>query len=167
VAAVPGAAVVIWVRREQLVDLDGSLPAGRLYFSSTLLDRELSEPLLAVPGPVFVAYPYRLPGEPDAALTRFIVWARSRSIEIRYPRLQAEAFFGCLAANDALGHLGRFFLRDYVLDMLDHTQGLAMYLPIHPRPTLGPGQRFLTKGGYVLPVRDGRPDTANAIWILP
>jgi len=25
----------------------------------------------------------------------------------------------------------------------------ALYLRIHPQATLGPGQRFLTKGGYV------------------
>jgi hypothetical protein len=51
--------------------------------------------------------------------------------------------------------------------MLDHAQGLAAYLPIYPRPTIGPGQRFLTKGGYVLPVVDGQPDTRDAAWLLP
>jgi hypothetical protein len=63
--------------------------------------------------------------------------------------------------------MGRFFVRDYVLDMLDHAQGLAAYLAIYPRPTLGPGQRFLSKGGYILPVVDGQPDTRGATWILP
>jgi hypothetical protein len=51
--------------------------------------------------------------------------------------------------------------------MLEHSQGLAIYLPYHPRPTFGPDQRFLTKGGYVLPVVDGRPDDRGAAWILP
>ncbi|MDX2314198.1 MAG: hypothetical protein QNL90_09025 [Gammaproteobacteria bacterium] len=32
--------------------------------------------------------------------------------------------------------------------------------------SLGPGQRFLTKGGYVLPIRDGRPNAEGALWIL-
>ena len=30
-------------------------------------------------------------------------------------------------------------------------RGSLLYVPIHARPTLGPRQRFLTKGGYVLP----------------
>ena len=72
-----------------------------------------------------------------------------------------------LAANDGLARVGRHFVRDYVLDMLDHAQGLTSYVPVHPRPTLGPGQRFLSKGGYVLPVRDGRPEAEGAVWILP
>jgi hypothetical protein len=61
----------------------------------------------------------------------------------------------------------RYRVRDYVLDMLDHAQDLASYLPIYPRATLGPGQRFLTKGGYVLPIVDGNPDTNGAVWIAP
>jgi mono/diheme cytochrome c family protein len=163
----PGAATVLWVRPDQVTTLDRSLPPGRIYLSATLLDRRPDGVRLAAPGPAFVAYPFRLPGERDSALGRFTLWARTRKIEIRYPRRQAEAFFACLAANDALTHLGRYRVQDYVLDMLDHAQGLAAYLPIHPRPTLGPGQRFLTKGGYVLPLVDGRLDTRAAAWILP
>jgi hypothetical protein len=166
-SAVPDVAAVLWVRRDQFAGLDYLLPPGRIYFSSTLLDRDLSSPLIPAPGPVFVAHPYRLPGESDSALRRFTVWARTRGIEIRYPRLQSEAFFACTAANDTLSHLRRYLVRDYAFDMLDHAQGLAAYLPIHARPTLGPRQRFLTKGGYLLPVKNGIPDTHGVAWILP
>jgi hypothetical protein len=83
------------------------------------------------------------------------------------PRLQSEAFFACLAANDALKHLRRYLVRDYLLDMLDHAQGLTIFLPFHPRPTLGPSQRFLTKGGCVLPILNGQPDLTSAAWIQP
>jgi hypothetical protein len=114
-----------------------------------------------------VAHPFRLPGASDSALRRFFLWARTRGVEIRYPRLQAEAFFACFATKDALTHVRRYLVRDYVLDSLDHAQGLAAYVPIHPRATLGPRQRFLTKGGYLLPLIDGHADISNAAWILP
>jgi len=143
------------------------LPPGRVYLSSTLLERELSALPLRAAGAVLAAHPFRLPGESDPAMRRFLAWARSRGIEVGHERLQAEAFFACLAANDALSHLGRFFIRDYALDMLDHAQGLAGYLALYPRPTLGPGQRFLAKGGYLLPIVDGQPDPGSAAWILP
>jgi hypothetical protein len=165
--ATPDAAVILWLRREQLAGLGQPLPAARIYLSSTLLERDLDSPLRSSSGSVFVAHPFRLPGASDSALRRFTIWARTRGIEIRYPRLQAEAFFACFAANDALNHVRRYLLRDYALDSLDHAQGLAVYVPIHPRPTLGPRQRFLTKGGYVLPVVDGRPVTRDAAWVLP
>ena len=51
--------------------------------------------------------------------------------------------------------------------MLDHAQSIVAYLPYYPRPTLGPGQRFVNKGGYVLPIIDGHPVTKDAAWILP
>ena len=162
-----GAAAVLWVGREELVGLERPLPPGRVYFSSTLLDPDRDGTLPRTAGPAYVAHSFRLPGEADSALGRFTVWARSRRIEIAHPRLQAEAFFAALAANHALTHVGRYLVRDYVLDMLDHAQGLAAYVPLYPQATQGPGQRFLTKGGHVLPVRDGRPQTDGAVWIAP
>lgn len=52
-------------------------------------------------------------------------------------------------------------------DILDHAQSIVAYLAFYPRPTLGPGQRFVNKGGYVLPIIDGEPVTQDAAWILP
>jgi cytochrome c553 len=161
------AAAVLWLNPTALDGLDPALPAGRIYVSSTLLDARPPAILASVAAPLFMAHPFRLPGKPDSAMRRFAVWAKLRGVEVTRPRLQAEAFFALTALNDAVKHLGRFFVRDYVLDMLDHAQSLAAYLPVHPRPTLGPGQRFLTKGGYMLPLVDGEPDTRDAAWVLP
>jgi cytochrome c553 len=163
----PNAALVLWLRSSQFGALGDGLPAARFYVSSTLLARDPPPDLSAGAGTVFMAHPFRLPGSPDPALLRFKVWAKTRDIALVAPRSQAEAFFACLAANDAILHMGRFFVRDYMLDMLDHTQALAAYLPFHPRPTLGPGQRYLDKGGYMLPIVAGMPDTAAAVWIAP
>jgi hypothetical protein len=57
---------------------------------------------------------------------------------------------GWRAGDNTMWWLGRFFVGDYMLDTLDHAQNLVAYLPFYPRATLGPGQRFLSKGGYVL-----------------
>jgi hypothetical protein len=156
-------ATVLWLRNDQLT----GLPAGRKDISSTLLESDPSELLLTAKGPILMAHPYLLPGKTDPAMRRFELWAKTRGIDITTPRQQAQAFFTCLALRHALKHMGRFFVRDYVLDTLDHAQNLVAYLPFYPRATLGPGQRFLSKGGYVLPITDGRLETAEAKWILP
>jgi cytochrome c553 len=156
-------ATVLWLRNDQL----SNLPAGRIYVSSTLLGSELSASPLSSQASVFMAHPFRLPGTIDPAMRRFELWAKTRGIDIAAPRYQAQAFFACLALRHALKHMGRFFIRDYVLDMLDHAQNLIAYLPFYPRATLGPGQRFLNKGGYVLPVTASGLETAQAEWILP
>ena len=160
-------AAVLWVKPARFAGLAQPLPAGRMYVSSTLLDGEAVAPLSSAPGPVFMAHPFLLPGKSDPAMLRFRLWAQTRDIELSEPRMQAEAFFACLALNDAVKHVGRFFVRDYALDMLDHAQSLTAYIPFHPRPTFGPHQRFVNKGGYILPVVDGKPDTTNAVWVRP
>jgi cytochrome c553 len=163
----PDAAIVLWLGEEHAAAIASTSLSSRIYFSSTLLGGELDAAFLAAPGPVFVAHPFLLPGQFDPALARFNAWAKTRGIEVSSPRRQAEAFFACLAMKDAIAHLGRFFIREYVLDMLDHAQSLVAYLAFHARPTLGPGQRFLNKGGYMLPIANGQVITQEATWILP
>ena len=158
-------AVVLWLDRAQLEAQAGTMPEGRVYVSSTLLDG--GPEVVAARGEVFVAHPYRLPGAIDSALRRFEVWAKTRDIEITAPRQQAEAYFACLVINDAVKHMGRFRIREFALDMMDHAENLGAYMPFYPRPSFGPGQRFINKGGYVLSVVDGQVDTTDARWIIP
>ena len=167
IESAPETAIILWLAEEHLAGTVDTLSSARIYFSSTLLAGEFDNPVFSTPGSKFVAHPFRLPGQIDPALARFSVWAKTRGIELTAPRRQSEAFFACLALKDALAHMGRFFIRDYALDTLDHAQSLVAYLPFYPRPTLGPQQRFMNKGGYVLPIENGQPITENVDWILP
>lgn len=159
-------AVVLWLGAEQLARLDESIDAKTLYLSSTLTG---APPTVTPPGDheLFIAHPYRLPGKFDPAMRRFEVWAKTRDVAITAPRQQAEAYFACLVLKDAVKHMGRFFIREFALDMLDHAESLGAYLPLYEQPSFGPGQRFINKGGYIVPVVDGRVETSGAQWFLP
>ena len=163
----PDAAIVLWLGQDHLTGIEGALPSDRVYFSSTLLGDEPDSAFLSVTGAAFMAHPFRLPDQFDPAMARFKAWAKSRGIEMTAPRRQSEAFFACLVVKDAVKHIGRFFIREFMLDMLDHAQSIVAYLPYYPRPTLGPGQRFVNKGGYVLAIVDGQLVSADATWIVP
>jgi hypothetical protein len=163
-----GGAVVLWMSRADLTGLGASWPReSRTYVSSTLVNGDLDGLAGQSHERIRAAHPFVLPGQPDPARRRFQVWLRSRRIALVDERRQAYAYFACLAANDAIQHAGRFFVRDYVLDILDHAQGLGAYLPFHPRPSTGPGQRYLSKGGFVVPVRNGVAQVERARWIVP
>jgi hypothetical protein len=159
-------AVVLWLDAEQLRKVQELKVAKALYVSSTLTE---AKPPKEVVGEheTFIAHPYRLPGKIDPAMRRFEAWARSRDIDITASRLQAETYFACLVTKDAVKHMRRYFIREYALDMLDHAESLGAYLPGYEQPSFGPGQRFISKGGYILPVVDGELDTQGADWILP
>lgn len=158
-----GSNAVLWLEPVHVAAVREAVPGATLYVSSTLLEGSFE----SLSGTALVAHPFRLPGEFDPALARFKVWAKTRDIELTSPRRQSEAFFACLAMKDAVAHMGRFFIRDFALDTLDHAQSIVAYLSYYPRPTLGPRQRFVNKGGYVLPVVDGKVDTTEATWVLP
>lgn len=163
----PGTAFVLWVSRARLARVSRWPEHARIYLSSSLLD---ADPAGAAPlraGDVRAVHPFVLPGEPDPGRRRFLAWLRARRVPLVDERRQAQAWFACLAANDAVQHAGRFFVRDYMLDILDHAQGLGAYLPYHPRAGFGPGQRHLSKGGYLLPLRAGVPAPREAAWIVP
>jgi hypothetical protein len=160
-----GGDAVLWLARADLAGLGEAKLTGRVYLSSTLLERDLEG--LSAGAATFAAHPYALAGRPEPALARFKAWLARSGVPLRDERRQAEAYFACLAANEALMHAGRFFVRDYVLDRLDHAEGLVAYLPLYARPGAGPGQRFLAKGGYLVPLEAGRPALDRATWIVP
>ncbi len=164
----PDSTIVLWQNHSKIKALENNLSSvKRLYVSSTLLELDLKELHFANQFPVFAAHPYHLPGNFDPPFMRFKLWAKIRGITIRYPRLQAEAFFACFAARDALKHIRRYRLREYAVEMLDHSQSLHNYVPFHAQPSMGPGQAFLTKGGYIIPFEKGQPANKNAIWFQP
>jgi hypothetical protein len=158
-------AVVLWLERGQLEAMTHTMPPGPVYVSSTLLDGDLGN--IKSQGEVYAAHPFRLPGERDPAFRRFELWAGTRDVELTSPRQQAETYFACLVINDAVKHMGRFRVREFALDMMDHGESMSAYVPSYPRPSFGPGQRYISKGGYILPIVDGQADSSEAIWILP
>ncbi|PHS17134.1 MAG: hypothetical protein COA86_10795 [Kangiella sp.] len=163
----PNSPVILWVEKEKLLAMNSSQKINKLYLSSVLLNGDLDDLDGLAFEAFYATYLYRLPGKRDSAMTRFKVWAKLRKIAITHPKLQAEAFFAVFAANDSLEHIRRFRIQDYLLEMLDHSEGLPLYLPSYPRASLGPGQRFLSKGGYILPLINGKADIENAEWVQP
>ena len=164
-AVKPDTAVVLWFERAQLEAQADAMLGVRIYVSSTLLDRDPGK--VTASGEVYAAHPYRLPGAVDPAFRRFEVWARTRDVEITAPHQQAEAYFATLVIKSAVKHMGRFRIREFALDMMDHGESMSAYVPFYPRPSFGPGQRFINKGGYILPIVDGEPATSQASWIIP
>jgi hypothetical protein len=157
---------VLWLDKTHLLEIDSSLE-GRVYLSSTLIGDDIDILPETVATSAYLAHPYRLPGAIDPAYRRFLAWMKTRKIEVTNPRLQGEAFFAALLMSDVVKHMDGFYVREYVLDLIGHAQGMALYLPDYSQPTFGPGQIFLTKGGYILPVSQSRVSTESSSWISP
>jgi hypothetical protein len=99
----------------------------------------------------------------DAGQARFTAWARSRSLVLSHPELQAEAWFAGMALLDGMEHIATYPGGAYLLDTLDHSSGLAAVAPAYPQAEFGPGQRTLSKGAWVVPYDGATPPR----WVIP
>lgn len=169
----PDATQVLWLAKADLDPLWDGLEAGaprRLYLSMTLYDAEPVEvPLTARDGVYFVS-PYELPGKLPRLLARSTGWLRSKRIYApKAKRVQANAFFTLKMAGEAVRGIRGFFLRDYLLERIEHMVDNASYTSVYPRISLAPGQRFVSRAAYIAKFKpDGSGDlTAVTGWLVP
>jgi hypothetical protein len=96
-------------------------------------------------------------------------WLRARNIPLGDERTQANAFFAATVTGDAVSHLGENFSRDYLIERIEQMTGASLSPSIYPRLSLGPGQRFASKGGYVVRFPEGTTDAPVPVsdWLIP
>ena len=160
-------AIVLWLKADGVCRLATELATGSgtapVFLSSTLLGASWDDLPASIRTRARGVHLTALPGEPDPALERFRNWARARGVRIREERHQALAFFACLALGDGTKHMGQFWYRDYFMDLLEHASSLTAYLPLYTRAGITPGQRVLSRGGWVVDLSGRRePD-----WVVP
>ncbi|MFP3624198.1 cytochrome C, partial [Burkholderia sp. SIMBA_051] len=70
---------------------------------------------------------------------------------------------------ETLSHMVDAFVRDYLVERIDDMLEHRILTGYYPRLTLAPGQRYASKGGYI--VRFAEPDrlrvVADSDWIVP
>lgn len=140
-----------------------------LYVSATLSDMRrpnLPEHWLSR---LHMVYPFDLPASLEPRLARMKAWLRARKIPLSDERTQANAFFAATVTGDAMSHLGENFSRDYFIERIEQMTQTALSPSIYPHLSLGPGQRFASKGGYVVKFTPGEGGTPVAIskWLIP
>ena len=116
-----------------------------------------------------MVYPFDLPASREQRLTRMKAWLRARNIPLGDERTQANAFFAATVTGDAVSHLGENFSRDYLIERIEQMTGASLSPSIYPRLSLGPGQRFASKGGYVVRFPEGTADAPVPVsdWLIP
>ena len=167
------ATLVAWLDPADLQGLaESGAPAAGLqavYLSASLS----SMPPAGLPGAwlerVRMVHPFAPPGERERQLARMNVWLRARQVAPGDPRTQANAYFAATVTGDAISHIGEYFSRDYFIERIEQMAETSLSPSIYPRLSLGPGQRFASRGGYILgfPQGAGAAPVPVSDWLVP
>jgi bacillopeptidase F len=167
-AATRADVAVLWLPGE---DLAGAEPlaaarAPALYLSATLAGGCPAALPRALWPRSRCIHPLALPD--GAARARPVeAWLRARGVEVPVDALVLDTHFAVRALGEALEHLGQHFSREYLIERLEHRLAGNVTPSAHPRLALGAGQRFASKGAWIV-----RPSESGSLepvtpWIVP
>jgi hypothetical protein len=162
-------ALVLWLRPPDIARLGNQVSARAVFMSGLMAGLE-NAPLPASWRPMTdLAYPFDLPEKRRWRLDFALGWFSIRHIPVVDLQVQADTYLACGILAETISHMTDAFVRDYLVerveDMLEHRLVTGYY----PRLTLAPGQRFASKGGYLVRFADARGTriAADGDWIVP
>lgn len=171
-AAHPNAIMLIWLGPADLAGVESLAEAGNrpstLFVSSTMLAGALT----AIPDKVrdvtFITYPIRLPDDGEYPRSIVTLWMKFKNIPITNMTISSKTYFLTRMLSYALSDMGEDFYRDFFLDMLDNGKDQANSSVLHPMLSFGPGQRYASKGCYVVTFTKGdKPKVVRqSDWII-
>ncbi len=183
--------VMFWLRDNDLINFDNSLPpkVKALYFSSELAGRTLLPEAWRQNAQLL--YPYQLPDQRQSNLTNFHAWLAMNKLPIVDESLQAEAFFAVEFLTETVSEMLDNLYRDYLVEraeaMLSRSESIKSEqqvrerqirgktgpliqqhsTSIYPHLGLGIGQRFASKGAYLVHYDKDAKLQAKSDWIVP
>jgi hypothetical protein len=168
-----GATLVVWLRGGDLAG-SGALAArgdraDAIYLSATLLGNARPELVARGGDRVRLVLPVDLPRPRQSRLLRVQRWLREKGIPVTDERVQMNAYFAVTVTADVMAHVADLFSRDYLVERVEHVVGNTSTPSVYPRVSLGPGQRFASKGSFIVKVGAGRGEELEPLsgWITP
>ena len=162
------AAWVLWLAAADVNALIAAVPQmphlPRLYLPSRLMSAPWPPPLREQ---LRFAYPYALPHHTLPRRYRVRAWLRSRGLALTHEPTQLNTYFTLSVVDHALTHLVEHFSREYFMESIEHETENALNPGIYPHLSLGPGQRFASKGSYIVKLAADGGVQAVSEWIAP
>lgn len=143
--------------------------AGTVVLPSTAL-RTAKEGLSdALRDRVRLTHPYEKPTGYHPRQYRVRAWMHSRGLDVTHPRLQLQTYYALTQTQFGIAHLVSDFYRDYFIEFVEQEAEAELNPGTHPTLSLGPGQRFASKGAYIVAVDPEAKGGYRAVseWIVP
>lgn len=168
-----GKVVALWLTPQNLASAQALLapqaPPKAIYLSSSLVGEPRSGLAADGGGLVRLMYPKDPPAQREARLAVVKRWLTRHGIAPGDETVQMNAYLAATVTGMLLSHSKDMFSREYMIERMEHRLGTGIELSIYPRLSLGPGQRYASKGSYIVGVRgqDGSQLVTLTDWIVP
>ena len=164
--------VLLWLNADDFPDLDRlartrTMPEMIITSSSLLGNRLYSLPEKVRPS-VFVTYPYSLPQESRVFRTNIEAALKRNNIPLTNPEIEFKMYSLFSVLSGPLTRMRTAVYRDYFTELLEATPDLSVTPVIFPRLSFGQGQRYASKGCYIVQLTEGpKPELVKrAGWII-
>jgi len=163
-------ALVLWLRPSDVARL-GEVPSrhAAVFMSGTMGGLERS-PLPAQWRELTrIAYPYDLPDRRRVRVDYPLGWFHLRKIEVIDERVQTDTYLACGLLSEVLSHMVDTFVPEYLVEQLQQMLERRVITGYYPHLAIATGQRFASKGGYIVQFADpeGPRLVAGSDWLIP
>ena len=171
IASAGGAdALVLWLRPPDIEAL-GTAPAtpATVYLSGLMGGLERAPLPQSWRARTRLAYPFALPEQRLVGVDFAFGWFRIRKIPVVAEQVQADTYLACGLLEETLHYMTDTFVPDYLVERVEDSLDHRIVTGYYPHLTLGQGQRFASKGGYVVnfPEVQGTQLIAGSAWRVP
>jgi mono/diheme cytochrome c family protein len=165
----PTDALVLWLRPADLAALPPPPRLAAVYASGLMGTLEHSPLPAAWRSLAQLTYPFDLPEQRKVRMDFPLGWFKVRHVQVVDERVQTDTYLACVILSETLGHMLDSFVRDYLVERVEVLLSHRLVNGYYPRLGLAPGQRFASKGGYLVHFAgaEGQRLIADSTWLVP
>ena len=150
--------LILWLNDSQVKNLlnkHQEITAKHIFLSSRLMKIYEAESLTKLfptsqLNKITLVHPYYLKNINNNHLLRTKMWAKMKKLNFTQEHILANTYFSLALVTGAL-HTSQYNLnREYLMEQFEHMIDNTVYHSIYPFLSLGPDQRYASKGTYLI-----------------
>jgi len=164
-----GDLLVLWLRAADLAALPERPPHASVFVSGLMGGLERAPLGPAWRSVALLTYPVELPQARSLRLNYPLGWFHLRKIPLVAERVQVDTYVACSVLVEALASMLDEFVPDFLLERVEIMLDSRLVNGYYTRLGLAAGQRFASKGGYLVHFGDptGPSVIADGEWVVP